>query len=82
MLITKALILYDNTRILTDHAIYIEDSYIKEIGKTETLEAKYKDCIKIDARNKLVMPGLINSHTHLYSTFARGISLTSSPKYP
>ncbi|MEK6704473.1 MAG: putative aminohydrolase SsnA [Bdellovibrionota bacterium] len=27
----------------------------------------------IDARGKLVMPGLINAHTHFYSTFARGL---------
>ncbi len=29
----------------------------------------------IDARGKLLMPALINCHTHLYSTLARGISL-------
>ena len=28
-----------------------------------------------DARGKLLMPALINCHTHLYSTLARGISL-------
>ncbi|MGI9100868.1 MAG: putative aminohydrolase SsnA [Terriglobales bacterium] len=30
---------------------------------------------KIDARGRLLMPALINCHTHLYSTLARGISL-------
>ena len=29
----------------------------------------------IDARGKLLMPALMNCHTHLYSTLARGISL-------
>jgi len=29
----------------------------------------------IDAQGKLLMPALINCHTHLYSTLARGISL-------
>ena len=29
----------------------------------------------IDCRGKLLMPALINCHTHLYSTLARGISL-------
>jgi putative selenium metabolism protein SsnA len=27
---------------------------------------------RLDARGRLVMPGLINAHTHLYSTLARG----------
>jgi len=30
----------------------------------------------IDVHGKLLMPALINCHTHLYSTLARGISLT------
>jgi putative selenium metabolism protein SsnA len=32
----------------------------------------------IDARGGVIMPGMINSHMHLYSTFARGLS----PKQP
>jgi putative selenium metabolism protein SsnA len=31
---------------------------------------------RIDAAGKVVVPGLINSHTHLYSTFARGLTKT------
>ncbi len=33
----------------------------------------------IDARGRLLMPALINCHTHLYSTLARGLSLSSPP---
>ena len=31
---------------------------------------------RIDASRKVVMPGLINAHTHFYSTFARGLTKT------
>ncbi len=34
---------------------------------------------RIDARGRLLMPALINCHTHLYSTLARGISLPGAP---
>ena len=34
----------------------------------------------IDCRGYIVMPGLINCHTHIYSTFARGINLSFDPK--
>ena len=34
---------------------------------------------KFDARGRLLMPALINCHTHLYSTLARGISLSGTP---
>ena len=29
---------------------------------------------RIDASRKVVLPGLINAHTHFYSTFARGLT--------
>lgn len=34
----------------------------------------------IDCRGCIVMPGLINCHTHIYSTFARGMNLPFDPK--
>jgi putative selenium metabolism protein SsnA len=33
----------------------------------------------VDAQGRLLMPALINCHTHLYSTLARGISLPGRP---
>lgn len=62
-------------KIIEDHAIYIEEGIIKHIIPQDKITDIYKYAQVIDAKNKLVMPGLINTHMHLYSTFARGISL-------
>jgi putative selenium metabolism protein SsnA len=35
---------------------------------------------RLDAAGKIVMPGLINAHTHFYSTFARGLTKTKPAK--
>jgi cytosine/adenosine deaminase-related metal-dependent hydrolase len=43
------------------------------IGAVSSARARGKNVI--DAQGKLLMPALINCHTHLYSTLARGISL-------
>src|SRR5208337_417491 len=43
--------------------------------RAPTEEGNSADQEIIDARGKLLMPALINCHTHLYSTLARGISL-------
>jgi 5-methylthioadenosine/S-adenosylhomocysteine deaminase len=49
--------------------VYIEDHRIVEISKKPlTIEADYK----IDGTKKLVLPGLINTHTHIPMTLFRG----------
>lgn len=64
-----------DNRVIKDGAVLIEGSKIKEIGESEILTAKYNEAEVKDVGGKVVMPGMINSHTHLYSTFARGMDL-------
>ena len=53
-------------RIIPNGAVAIKGNLIIEIGDSADLEAKYKDSKKIiDATGKLVMPGLIVTHTHM-----------------
>lgn len=56
--------------IIRNGAVCIKDDRIIDIGSTENLVAKYKESIIIDAKGKVVMPGLIN--THLHSGLIRG----------
>ncbi len=79
--------LIGNAEILTlgskgfihDGAIAIDGETIKEIGQTEELRNKYPDAEFINAEHRLVMPGFLNAHMHLYSTFARGMGLKGEP---
>ncbi len=81
MLIFNANILTMNTKsdIIIDGAAVIKDGKIFDVGKSKDLLKKYKSLKKHDAGGKILMPGLINAHSHLYSTFACGIALKSSP---
>ena len=55
----------DEGKIVKNGAIAF-DSKILEIGDFETLRVKHKECEIIEtAPNSLLMPGLINAHTHL-----------------
>jgi len=56
--------------------ILIENGRIKKIKKGIK---KKKGIRVIDASGRIVMPGLICAHHHLYSTFARGMSLKGKP---
>ena len=39
------------------------------------VKAKYPDAEFIDAKGGVIMPGLVNAHTHIYSALARGLSI-------
>jgi len=76
-LIDNALIWDGADRLIEDGAILIEDGFVKEI-LTEEERRGYTlptDTERIDGRGKLAIPGLINAHTHLYSSLSRGMGL-------
>ena len=66
-------------RILNRGTVAVEDGNIVGVDKTGGVLKKYRSEKKIDADGKIVMPGLICAHHHLYSTFARGMSLPGEP---
>lgn len=53
--------------------VAIDGSVIADIGDNEILKAKYRTSEYIDAEGKIIMPGMINTHMHIYSAFARGM---------
>src|SRR6266516_1651493 len=46
---------------------------IVAVGPRAAVEAKYSGAQTVDARGKLVLPGLINGHTHVPMTLLRGL---------
>ncbi|MGD9580365.1 MAG: putative aminohydrolase SsnA [Vampirovibrionia bacterium] len=66
-------------KVLDNHFIYVVDGIIKDILPDSAINEIAKDIKVVDAKGKLIMPGMINTHMHLYSTFARGISLSGPP---
>ena len=62
-----------NRRIICQGAIAIEDKKIIDVGKNSELKRKYgRGYEKIDAKGKVVMPGLINTHQHAAMSLLRG----------
>lgn len=68
-----------NNPYIEDGCIAIKDNIIVEVGNTDKLKEKYKDCEFVDAEKKFIMPGLINTHHHIYSAFARGLIMNNPP---
>lgn len=54
---------------ITDGGLFVRDNQIVQVGPTATLPATADRVI--DARGMIVLPGLINTHHHLYQTLTR-----------
>jgi len=62
-----------NKKVIRQGAIAIEEQTIIDIGKNDTLKRKYgRGYEKIDAKGKIVIPGLINTHQHAAMSLLRG----------
>ncbi len=65
--------------VLDDHTIEIEDSRITRVAPTSTFSRDPKGSATpgsanvIDAARYLIIPGLINTHHHLYQSLTRGL---------
>ena len=62
----------DRFKLLKDSCVYVEDGRFVKVGRPEQVRplAVHPD-IDIDGRDKLVMPGLVNTHVHLAQSLLR-----------
>jgi 5-methylthioadenosine/S-adenosylhomocysteine deaminase len=52
-------------RLITNGAVAIRGDRIVAVGKAEVLQREYKATRHFDAGDKVIIPGLINSHVHV-----------------
>ena len=50
-----------------DYGVLIENNSITEVGSVRELCNRFPDAKHFDGRGQLVLPGLIDAHTHMYS---------------
>ncbi len=62
-------------QLIEDGAVAIKENRIYEVGTLTELKAKYPEAEFLDAKGMIIMPGFINTHEHIYSAFARGLSI-------
>ena len=58
-------------REIRDGALFVRDNVIEQVGTTHQLPSSADQII--DARGMVVLPGLVNTHHHLYQTLTRAI---------
>lgn len=56
---------------LENGAVVTDGENIKEVGTLDAMKQKYPEAEFVDAHGGVIMPGLINAHTHIYSGVAK-----------
>ena len=60
---------------MEEGAVAIDGKVICKVGPTDELKKAYPDAEFIDAKGGVIMPAFINTHEHIYSSFARGLAI-------
>lgn len=77
-------LLIGNARLITrdpaqpyfEHgAVCISGETVVEAGAEEDLAGRHPEAERIDGHGGVIMPGMICTHNHIYSAFARGLSI-------
>ena len=61
----------EQRREIADGAVFARDGVIEAVGPSAELPATADEVI--DARDQVVMPGLVNTHHHMYQTLTRAM---------
>ena len=60
--------------VIGNGAVAIDHDVIVAVGPADDIASKYDAVNRIDARGQIVMPGLINTHTHAPMVLFRGLA--------
>ncbi len=64
----------DDGTIIADGAIAIDDGVILALGPRDDIEDEYTASVTLAGERRVVMPGLVNGHSHAAMTLLRGVA--------
>jgi 5-methylthioadenosine/S-adenosylhomocysteine deaminase len=59
--------------VLEKASVYVEADRIGALGTLEQLKRAHPQAEVIDCTGRIVMPGMVNTHTHLFQTLLKGL---------
>src|SRR5690554_2724173 len=66
----------DERREIAGGGLFIRDNVIEQVGPTGTLPAEADEVV--DLSGHVVLPGLVNTHHHMYQTLTRAMAQDSN----
>ncbi|HHU32234.1 MAG: amidohydrolase family protein [Zhaonellaceae bacterium] len=64
-----------HNEVIKDGAVFIVNGRIEELGPGAVLEKKFKNVRILDAGESIIMPGLVNAHTHAHFYLLRNLGM-------
>src|SRR5881628_2866673 len=61
-------------KVLEDHAVAIRDGRIEAIAPTPEARARFREHQPVDLAGQVLIPGLVNAHTHAAMSLMRGLA--------
>src|SRR5213593_5312482 len=61
-------------KVLEDHAVAIRDGRIEAIAPAREARARFRDHQPVELAGQVLIPGLVNAHTHAAMTLMRGLA--------
>src|SRR6266508_493038 len=76
LIVTGGIVITENAahQILSPGAVAIGGTDILDVDRPELIAARYRATNTIDVRGQIVLPGLINTHTHAPMVLYRGLA--------
>jgi len=59
--------------LLPEASVSVVDDRIVGVGPTEQILGRHPGAEVLDCRGKIVLPGMVNTHTHLFQTLLKGL---------
>ncbi len=84
LLIHNARVWTNDGALIDDGFVAVKDGTIQRVGASSELTQEIRAQAEgntVDAGGQLLMPGLVNAHTHLYSALARGMAISGIEPY-
>jgi 5-methylthioadenosine/S-adenosylhomocysteine deaminase len=76
LVVVGGTVITENARheILSPGAVAIAGAEIVDVGRPEVIASRYRAAATIDAHDQIVLPGLVNTHTHAPMVMYRGLA--------
>jgi cytosine/adenosine deaminase-related metal-dependent hydrolase len=63
----------ERREVLEGASVFVEQDRIGAVGTREALKQRYPEAELVDCKGRIVMPGMVNTHTHLFQTLLKGL---------